>query len=43
MLEDQDKGETLKLAVENLKDITDSLNNMNTEYNKKYLVKSSFG
>ena len=43
MLEDQDKGETLKLAVENLKDITDSLNNMNTEYNKKYLVKALLG
>lgn len=43
MLEDQDKGETLKLAVENLKNITDSLNNMNTDYNKKYLVKALLG
>ena len=43
MLEDQDKGETLKLAVENLKEITDSLNNMNAEYNQKYLVKSLLG
>ena len=38
--EDADKGESLKLAVENLKQITDSFNNMEMEYDKQYLVKS---
>lgn len=43
MMEDADKGETLKLAVENLKEISDSLNSMQAEYNKEYLVKSLLG
>lgn len=43
MLEDMDKGETLKLAVENLKEITDSMNNMQADFNKKYLVKALLG
>lgn len=38
--EDADKGESLKLAVENLKEITDSFNSMEMEYDKQYLVKS---
>ena len=41
--EDADKGESLKLAVENLKSITDSFNSMQMEYDKQYLVKSILG
>lgn len=40
ILEDIDKGETLKLASENLEKIAQTLNNMQAEYNKEYLAKS---
>ncbi len=43
MMEDADKGETLKLAVENLKQISESLGQMQVEFNKEYLVKSILG
>lgn len=41
--EDSDKGETLKLAVDNLGTIVEKLNLMNTEYDKVYLTKSLLG
>lgn len=41
--EDADKGETLKLAVENLKSITESLNSMQAEFDKVYLTKNLLG
>ena len=43
MMEDADKGETLKLAVENLESISNSLGQMQAEFNKEYLVKSILG
>lgn len=43
MLEDADKGETLKLASENLGKIADTLRNMDAEYNKEYLAKTLLG
>ena len=41
--DDADKGETLKLAIENLNQISDSFQKMELEYNKDYLVKSILG
>jgi len=41
--DDADKGETLKLAIENLNQISDSFQKMELEYNKDYLVKSVLG
>ena len=38
--EDSDKGETLKLAVENLKNISETLDSMQCQYDKVYLVKN---
>ena len=43
MLEDADKGETLKLASENLGKIAETLRNMDAEYNKEYLAKTLLG
>lgn len=41
--EDADKGETLKLAIENLNQISEAFAKMNLEYNNEYLVKSMLG
>lgn len=41
--EDADKGETLKLAVENLNKVTEAFQKMDINYNKEYLVKSILG
>jgi hypothetical protein len=41
--EDQDKGESLKIAVENLKEITDSFTAMEVQYDKEYLIKTILG
>lgn len=38
--EDNEKGETLKTAIDNLKSMSEVLRNLDTEYNKPYLVKS---
>lgn len=43
IMEDADKGETLKLASENLKEISNTLRDMDAEYNKEYLAKSLLG
>ena len=43
ILEDIDKGETLKLASENLKEISNTLRDMDAEYDKEYLAKSLLG
>jgi len=43
MMEDADKGETLKLASENLTKISEVLRNMDAEYNKEYLAKTLLG
>jgi len=43
MLEDIDKGETLKLASENLKEISQTLDQMQAEYNQEYLARSILG
>lgn len=43
IMEDVDKGESLKLASENLKEIVETLNQMETEYDKEYLAKSVLG
>lgn len=43
IMEDADKGETLKLASENLEKISVTLNNMGAEFNKEYLAKSLLG
>ena len=43
MQEDADKGESLKLAIENLNQISDSFQKMQMEYDKDYLVKSVLG
>ena len=43
ILEDIDKGETLKLASENLKEISQTLDQMSAEYNKEYLARSILG
>ena len=40
MLEDIDKGESLKLASENLKQISETLDRMQAEYDKEYLAKT---
>lgn len=41
--EDQDKGESLKIAVENLKEITESFSTMEVQYDKEYLIKTILG
>ena len=41
--DDADKGETLKLAIENLNQITDAFGKMEAQYDKDYLVKSILG
>ena len=41
--DDADKGETLKLAIENLNQITDAFSKMEAQYDKDYLVKSILG
>lgn len=41
--DDADKGETLKLAIENLNQITDAFSKMEAAYDKDYLVKSILG
>jgi len=41
--DDADKGETLKLAIENLNQITDAFTKMEAAYDKDYLVKSILG
>lgn len=41
--EDADKGETLKLATENLNQISESFQKLEIEYDKDYLVKSVLG
>ena len=41
--EDADKGESLKLAIENLDKVSNSFRNMEMEYNKDYLIKSILG
>lgn len=38
--DDADKGETLKLAIENLNQITDAFSKMEAQYDKDYLIKS---
>ena len=43
MLEDIDKGESLKLAAENLKEIAETLNQLQAEFDKEYLAKSILG
>lgn len=43
IMEDNDKGETLKLATANLGEIADTLRNMDAEYNKEYLAKTLLG
>lgn len=43
IMEDADKGETLKLASDNLKEISETLRNMDAEYNKEYLAKTLLG
>lgn len=41
--EDADKGESLKLAIENLNQVSDAFNKMQMEFDKDYLVKSILG
>jgi len=41
--DDQEKGETLKVAIENLNQISDSFAKVDTQYNKDYLIKSILG
>lgn len=41
--DDAEKGETLKLANENLKTLVDTFNSMQLEHNKVYLVKTLLG
>lgn len=41
--EDADKGESLKLAIENLNQVTEAFQKMQMEYDKDYLVKSVLG
>ena len=41
--DDQEKGETLKVAIENLNQILDSFAKVDTQYNKDYLIKSILG
>lgn len=41
--DDQEKGETLKLAIDNLNNIADSFIKAEVEFNKDYLVKSILG
>ena len=43
ILEDADKGESLKLASENLKEISETLRNMDAEFDKEYLAKTLLG
>lgn len=43
ILEDADKGETLKLASENLKLISETFRNMDAEFDKEYLSKTLLG
>lgn len=43
ILEDIDKGETMKLASDNLKSIIDTFSQMDVEYDKEYLAKSLLG
>lgn len=43
MMEDADKGETLKLASDNLSKISEVLRNMDAEYDKEYLAKTLLG
>ena len=41
--DDADKGETLKLAIDNLNQISEAFSKMDTDYNKDYLIKSILG
>ena len=41
--EDADKGETLKLAIENLNKVSEAFQKMEVNYNKEYLIKSILG
>ena len=41
--EDADKGESLKLAIENLNQVTEAFQKMEMEYDKDYLIKSVLG
>ena len=41
--EDADKGESLKLAIENLNQVSEAFQKMEMEYDKEYLVKSVLG
>ena len=41
--DDADKGETLKLAIENLNQVSEAFTKMDTQYNKEYLVKTVLG
>lgn len=41
--DDQEKGETLKVAIENLNQISDAFNKMEAEFDKDYLAKSILG
>ena len=43
IMEDADKGEALKLASDNLAKISETLRNMDAEYDKEYLAKTLLG
>lgn len=41
--DDQEKGETLKVAIENLNQISEAFSKAESQYNKDYLIKSILG
>ena len=41
--DDQEKGETLKIAIDNLNNVSEAFGKVEVEYNKDYLIKSILG